>query len=108
MAVMAVLALTVLPALARTQPNAKAALCQNNLRQLTGAWRMYAEDNLQKTINNFGVSDTMVEINIQTYRNWANNIMTWNAGLNSMVTNTTLITKGLLGEYLRDVTHVYK
>jgi prepilin-type N-terminal cleavage/methylation domain-containing protein/prepilin-type processing-associated H-X9-DG protein len=104
--VLAILALTVLPALARTQPNAKAALCQNNLRQLTGAWRMYAEDNLQRTINNFGISDTMVEITARKYRNWANNVMSWDA--DPMNTNKALLKDGILGTYLRRDTGVYK
>ncbi|HWH67861.1 MAG TPA: hypothetical protein VNT26_00630, partial [Candidatus Sulfotelmatobacter sp.] len=38
-------ALMLLPALARTQPGSKALQCQNNLRQLTVAWRAWAEDN---------------------------------------------------------------
>lgn len=104
--VLGILVLTVLPAIARTQPNVKTAQCQNNLRQLTGAWRMYAEDNLHKTINNFGVNDTMVEINTRAYRNWANNIMSWSA--NQMNTNHALLKDGILGTFLRRDTGVYK
>lgn len=104
--VLGVLLLTVLPAIARSQPSTKTAQCQNNLRQLTGAWRMYAEDNLQKTINNFGVSETMVEINAQTYRSWANNIMSWTA--DPKITNAALLKIGPMSAYLGEVTHVYR
>jgi prepilin-type N-terminal cleavage/methylation domain-containing protein len=37
-------ALFVYPALARTRPNGQAFQCLNNLRQLTSAWRSYAND----------------------------------------------------------------
>jgi hypothetical protein len=37
-------ALFVFPALARTRPNGQAFQCLNNLRQLTAAWRSYAND----------------------------------------------------------------
>ncbi|HWH69336.1 MAG TPA: prepilin-type N-terminal cleavage/methylation domain-containing protein, partial [Candidatus Sulfotelmatobacter sp.] len=45
LALAALWAMLLLPALARTQPNSKAVQCQNNLRQLTMAWRSYAADN---------------------------------------------------------------
>lgn len=35
------------PALAKTRPTDQAVQCRNNLRQLTGAWSMYAADNNQ-------------------------------------------------------------
>lgn len=41
-----VLTLVLLPALAGTRSNSKAVQCLNNLRRLTGAWTMYAGDNL--------------------------------------------------------------
>jgi prepilin-type N-terminal cleavage/methylation domain-containing protein/prepilin-type processing-associated H-X9-DG protein len=44
-AVLALLAATLLPALAKTSPNTKALQCMNNHRQLVNAWRMYADDN---------------------------------------------------------------
>jgi prepilin-type N-terminal cleavage/methylation domain-containing protein len=44
-AVVVVLAVMLLPALAATRPNAQAFQCQNNEKQLTLAWQMYAEDN---------------------------------------------------------------
>lgn len=45
LAVLALLAATLLPALAHTQPDSRAFRCLNNQRQLAMAWRMYAEDN---------------------------------------------------------------
>ncbi len=45
LAVIAVLAMLLLPAIAATKPNSQAFQCQNNQKQLTLAWQMYAEDN---------------------------------------------------------------
>src|SRR5947209_104969 len=44
-ALLALLALIISPALAKTRPNSKDFQCLNNNRQLCTAWRMYAEDN---------------------------------------------------------------
>lgn len=43
-----VLAAMVLPALAGTRSNTKAAQCMSNLRRLTGAWQMYTSDNADR------------------------------------------------------------
>jgi prepilin-type N-terminal cleavage/methylation domain-containing protein len=44
-AIIAILASLLLPALGKAKVKAQAIQCQNNLRQLTLAWRSYAEDN---------------------------------------------------------------
>jgi prepilin-type processing-associated H-X9-DG protein len=43
-AVLALLASTLLPALAKSRPNSQAFQCLNNHRQMCTAWRMYADD----------------------------------------------------------------
>jgi len=43
-AVLIILAMLILPALARTQPDSRAFQCRNNLSQMYRAWRMYADD----------------------------------------------------------------
>lgn len=48
LAVLALWALLLVPALARTQPDSRAARCLNNHRQLCRAWLMYADDNNDK------------------------------------------------------------
>jgi len=45
LAVIMVLAMLLLPAIAATKPNSQGFQCQNNQKQLTLAWQMYAEDN---------------------------------------------------------------
>src|SRR3979409_73255 len=44
-AIIAILASMLLPALAKAKMKAQGIQCMNNHRQLTLAWRMYAEDN---------------------------------------------------------------
>ncbi len=44
-AIIAILAALLLPALGRAKTQAQGVQCQNNLRQLTLAWRMYADEN---------------------------------------------------------------
>lgn len=44
-ALMGFLALLLLPAMAHLQPSSHAVQCQNNLRQISRAWKMYADDN---------------------------------------------------------------
>jgi len=44
-AIIAILAAMILPALAKAKQKAQMAQCMNNLRQLTLAWRMYADEN---------------------------------------------------------------
>ena len=45
LAILTLLALTLVPTLAGSRTDAKAFVCQNNNRQLCLAWRMYADDN---------------------------------------------------------------
>jgi prepilin-type processing-associated H-X9-DG protein len=43
-AILALLGITLLPALATTRPNSRGLVCLNNQRQLCAAWRAYADD----------------------------------------------------------------
>src|SRR5204862_2483807 len=49
-AVLVVLISTLLPAMAKSRPNAAAFQCLNNNRQLCAAWRMYADDNGERLV----------------------------------------------------------
>ncbi len=51
-AIIAILAAMILPALAKAKQKAQGAQCMNNLRQLTLAWKMYADDSNGKLVPN--------------------------------------------------------
>jgi prepilin-type processing-associated H-X9-DG protein len=50
-ALLAFLAVVLVPASAHTRPDSQAFLCRNNLRQLANAWQMYAQDNSDKLVS---------------------------------------------------------
>ena len=105
-AIIAILAGLLLPALGKAKIKAQAIGCMNDGKQLTLAWIMYAGDNNERLVNNFGVSDTTAEINNGTYRNWVNNVMTW--GTEPMNTNTLLIRNGILAPYTGGAVGIYR
>src|ERR1700690_1947230 len=47
-AIIAILAALLLPALAKAKLKAQGVMCMNNHKQLALAWRMYAEDNIDR------------------------------------------------------------
>jgi prepilin-type N-terminal cleavage/methylation domain-containing protein len=61
-AIIAILASLLLPALSRAKMSAQATACANNVRQLSLAWLMYADDNDGLLVNNSSTADT------RTYR----------------------------------------
>lgn len=105
-AIIAILAGLLLPALGKAKTKAQAIMCMNNGKQLMLAWRLYADDNGDKCVNNFGVSETAAEISSKNYRNWVNNNMSWS--LDQSNTNTDLIKNGLLGQYTSGSLGIYK
>lgn len=105
-AIIAILAAMLLPALGKAKIRAQAAQCMNNNRQLMLGWIMYANDNGDRVINNFGVTETIAEITGGTYRNWVNNVMSWDN--NPMNINTLLIKNGILSPYVGGNLGVYK
>jgi prepilin-type N-terminal cleavage/methylation domain-containing protein/prepilin-type processing-associated H-X9-DG protein len=105
-AIIAILAAMLLPALGRAKLKAQGVQCLSNTKQLMLGWRMYADDNVDRVANNFGVNNTTAEVNSATYRNWVNNVMSWDAS--QMNTNTALIRNGVLAVYLAGNLGVYK
>lgn len=57
-AIIAILAALLLPALSRAKLRAQAIQCMNNGRQMMLCWRMYAEDNGDRTPSAWGAADT--------------------------------------------------
>jgi prepilin-type N-terminal cleavage/methylation domain-containing protein/prepilin-type processing-associated H-X9-DG protein len=105
-AIIAILAAMLLPALSQAKVRAQAAMCMSNTRQLLLGWSMYAGDNEDRVPNNFTVAATIAEVTGNTFRNWVNNVMSWDT--NPMNTDTLLIKNGILSPYVGGNLGVYK
>ena|ERR1017187_9982035 len=99
-AVIAILASLLLPALAKTKSRAQGVFCMNNTRQLAAGWLMYADDNDGRLPYN------LVGNAARTNLNWVYGILDWGPG-NSDNTNTATLTGSALGAYVGKVTTVY-
>lgn len=105
-AIIAILASMLLPALSSAKSKAQGIICINNGKQMTYAWLMYAGDNKDACVNNYGVDETAAEISGGTYRTWCVNNMSWDNDVN--VGDTSLLKKGLLGSYMGGSVKAYK
>jgi prepilin-type N-terminal cleavage/methylation domain-containing protein/prepilin-type processing-associated H-X9-DG protein len=99
-AIIAVLASLLLPALGRSQAKSRGALCLNNTRQLVTAWLMYADDNRQRLPYNLGGPAA------RTNSNWAAGVLDWE--LTPDNTNTADLTEAALGFYVGQTAKVYR
>ena len=100
-AVVAVLAALVLPALARAKARAQGIGCANNIKQLSLAWLVYADENSDLLVNNHGIQETL-----KRRQNWVNGVEDW--GNSDGNTNLATLTGGKLAPYLAANTAVFK
>ena len=100
-AIIAILAALLLPALTKSKAKAEAVTCSKNIQQLTLAWIMYAEDNGDWLVNNHGVKETL-----DRRDNWANNVEDWESSDDN--TNLLLLADSLLAPYASGSTRIYK
>jgi prepilin-type N-terminal cleavage/methylation domain-containing protein len=105
-AIIAILAAMLLPALGRAKAQTQGVACMNNTRQISYSWLMYASDNNDKCVNNFGVAETGTDVNANKYNTWCVDVMDWTTS--SENTNITLLAKGLLGSYMARSVQAYK
>ena len=96
-AIIAILAALLLPALAKARERGLAIVCLNNTRQLAVACQIYTDEHNGMLPYNLGMSGRP-ESSYRTDMNWVNNVMTWD--LSSDNTNTATITKAALGSYV--------
>ncbi len=95
-----------LPALSKAKVSAEGIQCMNNGNQLVKAWTMYASDNGDRCVNNFGISQTDYDVNHGLYNTWCVDNMDWTADAQN--TNTALLRLGLLGQYMVGSVQSYK
>jgi prepilin-type N-terminal cleavage/methylation domain-containing protein/prepilin-type processing-associated H-X9-DG protein len=100
-AIIAILAALLLPALTQSKMRAQAITCNNNIRQLSMAFELYADDNDDYLVNNYGKPET-----IATRNTWANNVETW--GNDDDNTNFTYVIDTLFSPYDSRSGGIYK
>ncbi|HWD18333.1 MAG TPA: prepilin-type N-terminal cleavage/methylation domain-containing protein [Verrucomicrobiae bacterium] len=105
-AIIAILAAMLLPALSKAKSQAAGIKCMNNTHQITYAWTMYASDNGDRCVNNYGTSATTSEIQNGTYNTWCVNTLDWTPLPAN--TNLELLRQGLLGFYMAKSVESYK
>jgi prepilin-type N-terminal cleavage/methylation domain-containing protein len=101
-AIIAVLAALLLPALSKARERARAIVCLNSTKQLLLAWQVYAGDNDERLPYNLGMTGSSFRTNL----NWVNNVMTWD--LSSDNTNLATLTGASLGSYVSGNASIYR
>ncbi len=100
-AIIGILAGLLLPVLGRSRARAQAVACANNVKQLSLAWSLYADDHQDALVNNHGVPETLAR-----RQTWANNVQDWEHGDDN--TNVTLLKDSKLGPYANRSYRIYK
>jgi prepilin-type N-terminal cleavage/methylation domain-containing protein/prepilin-type processing-associated H-X9-DG protein len=100
-AIIAILAALLLPALVKSKSKAEGIACNNNVKQLSLAWSLYAEDNVDFFVNNHGKPQTLRERNT-----WANNVQSWVSDDDN--TNLLYLTNTKLSPYDNHSAQIYK
>jgi prepilin-type processing-associated H-X9-DG protein len=105
-AIVAVLAGMLLPALARARARANGATCANHQRQLILACQLYAGDNSDALPYNFGDVETRRTVARGQFLNWVNNVLNWE--LDTDNTNRAWISAGGLGPYVAGAVDIFR
>jgi prepilin-type processing-associated H-X9-DG protein len=100
-AIIAILAALLLPALGKARSRAEGISCLNNTRQLVLEWQLYSDDHNAQLPYNLGMYGSSFRTNI----NWVNNVMTWDTSSDN--TNLATITDASLGPYANGATSIY-
>lgn len=111
-AIIAIIASLVLPALARAKARAHSTFCLNNTRQLGLAWLIYADEHNGLLAYNLGRSSRIATAvpaiagGPQMSDNWVNNVLNWE--LNSDNTNSAAVMETGLGPYTSKSAALYR
>jgi prepilin-type N-terminal cleavage/methylation domain-containing protein/prepilin-type processing-associated H-X9-DG protein len=104
-ALIAILAALLLPALARAKAKADCLTCLNNERQLALACAIYTSDFNERLPYNLGSSEIGWTIQRNQFLNWTSSMMDWNDTPDN--TNTVLLTEGGIGPYTSRTARIY-
>jgi prepilin-type N-terminal cleavage/methylation domain-containing protein/prepilin-type processing-associated H-X9-DG protein len=105
-AVIAVLASLLLPALAGAKQKSYAVACLNNERQLMLACLLYVGDCNDALPYNLGTGEIKATVAQGQFWNWTSPVMSWE--LDSDNTNTVLVTRGGIGPYTGGTAKIYR
>ncbi|SPE51660.1 conserved exported hypothetical protein [Verrucomicrobia bacterium] len=100
-AIIAILAALLLPALSKSKTKGESMACANNIKQLSLAWWLYADDSGDWLVNNHGVPETRAR-----RQTWANNVEDWQASDDN--TNLVYLTEAKLGPYASRSAQIFK
>ena len=100
-AIIAILASLLLPALSKAKIKAQGTVCMNNIKQLSLAWILYADDNDDFLVNNHGKGETTAKRDT-----WANNVQDWSNSDDNI--NPIYVTDAKLGPYVSRSAGVFK
>ena len=105
-ALIAILAALLLPALSRARARAQGYQCLNNTRQLVLAWQLYSDDHNGRLAYNLGGDATRKTVVKKTNLNWVNSFLTWE--LDADNTNTATLTETAMGLYANRAARIYR
>src|SRR5215467_68450 len=77
LAIIAILASLLLPALGKAKSKAEGIFCLNNTKQLALAWSLYADDHNGRLVYNLGGSAGARKVAPHSNLNWVNDTMSW-------------------------------
>src|SRR3954465_8543280 len=100
-AIIALLAALLLPSLSKSKGQAERIVCSSNEKQLSAAWLLYADDNIDLLVNNHGVGETLAR-----RQTWAKNVEDWPTSDDN--TNLLYLADSKLGPYANRSTSIYK
>jgi len=105
-AVIAILASLLLPALAGAKARARGAVCSNNLKQLGLACVLYADDFNDRWPYNLGRGQIKQWVAKNWLWNWTTPVMSWENDSDN--TNRVLLTAGGIGPYTARTADIYR
>jgi prepilin-type N-terminal cleavage/methylation domain-containing protein/prepilin-type processing-associated H-X9-DG protein len=106
-ALIALLAALLLPVLSKARTRTQGIVCLNNVRQLTLAWTLYADDHSGRLAYNLGGDIKRQSVAPRTNLNWVNGILDWEWELSPDNTNTATLTEASLASYAARNVGVY-